>query len=63
MRVQLTIPDDEKDKPPKYCGEHYGYDGRTGDIIASAGKDGAYVQFDGEKGYVGCPVKWLHGVN
>lgn len=62
MLVRLTIPEEEKSrcKHPAVHGEHYGYDGRVGKLIASAGETGAWVCFgDDPTQYVGCPLKWL----
>jgi len=68
MRVKLVIPDEEKYKSeyPKFAGEHYGYDGMIGEIVAGAGKEGSFVRFGNSAElsvYVGCPNKWLHKVN
>lgn len=63
MRVRLSIPESERHKCPyaKYVGEHYGYHGVEGEVIAGAGKDGAWVRF-GDK-TVGCPIAWLERVD
>ncbi len=62
LRVRLVVPPEEKWKcqSPKAYGEHFGYDGAEGVLIASAGIEGAWVRFDEAAGkYVGCPVNWL----
>lgn len=62
-RVKLVVPENEKYKVKhaNTCGEHYGYDGKTGTIIAGAGNNGVWVTFDGQDkySYVGCPVSML----
>lgn len=59
--VTLRIPEDQKHKcaAPQYNGEHFAYDGRTGALLAGASNGGAWVQFDGERKYVGVPRDWL----
>jgi hypothetical protein len=60
--VRLEIPDSEKHKcrRPDIHGEHFGYDGAMGTLIATAGENGAWVAFKDK--YVGCPTKWLRKV-
>ena len=65
IKVRLVIPAEEKRKckHPGLHGEHFGYDGAEGIILALAGKTGAWVCFgDTIYTYVGCPVAWLHRV-
>jgi hypothetical protein len=64
IKVLLTIPDDQKHncEYPNSTGLYYGYHGRIGEVVASAGNGGMWVAFNGPfeaKGYTGCPVKWL----
>jgi hypothetical protein len=54
VRVTLVAPESYVPRPAMH-GEHHAYYGRSGALIALAGVDGAWVQFDGEKKYVGCP--------
>lgn len=58
MRVKLEIPAD-KMRSAQFNGEHFAYNGQSGTLLAGAGEDGAWVRFDGQAGYVGCPLKWL----
>jgi hypothetical protein len=73
QRVRLNLPDEvvwiDKEPwadmqhgvkhSPEVQGLYLAYQGRTGDVVCGAGNGGAYVRFDGETGYVGCPVKYL----
>ena len=71
MRVTLIVPDHDKwpmvqlMRHPKIHGEHLGYHGQSGEVVCGAGKNGAYVRFDGmdKYTYVGCPTKWLKPVD
>ena len=64
MRVRLVIPQEKRALPPKLHGEHYAFHNQTGTVLCGAGKDGAWVRFDGQEpySYVGCPVAWLEKV-
>ena len=67
IKVRLVIPGADIEpmrshiKHPKIHGEHFAYNGRTGEVLCGAGDGGAWVQFDGERehSYVGVPVAWL----
>jgi hypothetical protein len=61
MRVRLVVPARATDLSAKQHGEHLAYHGQSGEIIAGAPPDGAWVRFDGQQThqYVGCPVAWL----
>lgn len=63
IRVRLKVPDTEiaKMQYPGANGEHFAYHGKTGNVVCGAGKDGAWVKFDGQgpHEYVGCPIRWL----
>ena len=62
IRIRLDVPESEKHKckSPSVHGEHFGYDGAKGTVLALAGNGGAWVCF-GETiyKYVGCPLEWL----
>jgi hypothetical protein len=63
MRVTLHIPevDAYKCERPQYYGQHFAHNGQSGDVVAPAPNEGAWVHFDGtpDKQYVGCPRAWL----